>query len=172
MTAAAGAHPEVGGSSCGSRTRPASGRRAEPRTSGTSAVGPERDAGAAVVPPKVPTRAVALMLAETSRVLPPGTHAVVALDRAGWHTPDDLEVPPNLTLVPLPACSPGLNPVEKAWQHLRDRDLSHRPFRDPGAVVDAYCAARNRPLAEPGRLRSLTAFPWLPPCVSSSWGRC
>jgi putative transposase len=132
------------------------------------AVCPEPDAGAALVLPEVSTRAMALMLAEISRVRPPRTHAVVVLDRAGWHTSDDLEVPPNLTLVPLPAYSPELNPVEKVWQYLRDRQLSHRLFRDLGAGVDACCAAWHRLLAEPGRLRSLTAFPWLPPCVSSS----
>jgi CRP/FNR family transcriptional regulator, cyclic AMP receptor protein len=38
-------------------------------------------------------------------------------------------------------------------------------------VVDAACAAWNALLAEPGRLRSLTSFPWLPPAVSTSWAR-
>ena len=132
------------------------------------AVCPERDAGAALVLPKVAPRAMALMRAEVSQVLPPRTHAVVVLGRAGRHTADDLAVPPNLTLVPLPACSPELNPVEKVWRYLRDRHLSPRLFRDRDAVVDACCAAWNRLLAEPGRLRSLTAFPWLPSCVTSS----
>ena len=33
---------------------------------------------------------------------------VVMLDRAGWHCADDLAVPGNLTLVPLPPYSPEL----------------------------------------------------------------
>ena len=77
-------------------------------------------------------------------------------------------MPANLTLAPLPPYSPELNPIEKVWQFLRDRHLSHRLFRDLAAVVDACCAAWNRLLAEPGRIRSLTAFPWLPSCLSSS----
>jgi hypothetical protein len=39
------------------------------------------------------------------------------------------------------------------------------------AVVDAACGAWNALLAEAGRLRSLTSFPWLPPAVSTSWAR-
>ena len=131
------------------------------------AVCPERDTGAALALPEASTRTMTLMLAEIGRALPARTHAVVVLDRAGWHTSDGLEVPPNLTLVPLPAYAPELNPIEKVWQFLRDRHLSHRRFRDLGAVVDACCAAWNRLLAEPGRLRSLCAFPWLPSCVTS-----
>ena len=132
------------------------------------AVCPERDAGVALVLPTASTAAMDLLLAELAGSLAPGTHAVVVLDRAGYHTARDLAVPTNLTLVPLPAYAPALNPVEKVWQYLRDRHLSHRLFRDLGAVVDGCCAAWNRLLAEPGRLRSLTSFPWLPQSVSNS----
>ncbi len=36
------------------------------------------------------------------------------------------------------------------------------------AVLDAACAAWNALLAEPGRLRSLTSYPWLPASVTTS----
>ncbi len=132
------------------------------------AVCPERDTGCALVLPRASTAAMSLLLAEISRALAPATHAVVILDRAGWHTANDLTVPPNLTLVPLPAYAPELNGIEKVWQYLRERSLSQRVFRDLGAIIDVCCVAWNRLLAEPGRIRSLTAFPWLPPCVSTS----
>ena len=62
-----------------------------------------------------------------------------------------------------------LNPVERVWEYLRDRRLSHRVLAGGyEAVVDAACAAWNALLAEPGRLRSLTSFPWLPSAVSTS----
>ena len=83
---------------------------------------------------------------------------------SSWSSP----APPNLTLVPLPPYSPELNPVDKPWQFLRERLLSHRVFRDLGAVIAAACAAWNRLVAEPGRVRSLTRFPWLPASVSTS----
>lgn len=131
------------------------------------AVCPERDAGVALVVPAASTAAMDLMLAELADDPPPATHAVVVLDRAGDHVARDLKVPPNLTLVPLPPYAPELNPVERVWEHLRERHLSHRLFRDVAAVVDACCAAWNRLRAEPGRLRSLTSFPWLPQSVNN-----
>jgi transposase len=129
---------------------------------------PERDAAVALVLPEVSTAAMNLFLAEVGAAVPPGTHAVLVLDRAGWHTSRGLAVPPNLTLVYLPPYAPELNPVEKLWQYLRERLLSHRVFRDLAAVVDAASAAWNRLVAEPGRVRSLTRFPWLPPSVTTS----
>ena len=36
------------------------------------------------------------------------------------------------------------------------------------AVVGAACAAWNALLAEPGRRRSLTSYPWLPMSVTNS----
>jgi hypothetical protein len=91
------------------------------------------------------------------------------LDRAGWHVSDDLTVPANLTLIHLPPYSPELDPVERVREYLRDRWLSH-PMLAGGyaVVVDAACAAWNALLAEPGRLRSLTSFPWLPLSVQTS----
>jgi DDE superfamily endonuclease len=132
------------------------------------AVCPARDAGVALVLPEADTAAMNLLLAELAGALPPDTHAILALDRAGWHIAGDLAVPANLTLVHLPPKSPELNPVEKVWQYLRDRHLSHRVLPDYAAILDAACAAWNALAAEPGRLRSLTSFPWLPPSVITS----
>lgn len=133
------------------------------------AVCPERDTGFALALPEVSTRAMRLFLAELSRTLSPETHAVIVLDRAGWHVSEDLVVPANLTLVHLPPYSPELNPIERVWEYLRDRWLSHRLLADGyQAVLDAVCAAWNALRAEPGRLRSLTSFPWLPASVTTS----
>ena len=133
------------------------------------AVCPERDTGVALVLPEVSTVAMGVFLAELSCTLPAGTHAVLVLDRAGWHISPDLQVPKNLTLVHLPSYSPELNPVETVWLYLRERWLSHRVLAGGyAAVVDADCHAWNALTAEPGRLRSLTSFPWLPHSVRTS----
>ncbi len=59
--------------------------------------------------------------------------------------------------------------MEKVWQYLRERWLSHRVLAGGHeAVLDAACAAWNAVCAEPGRLRSLTSFPWLPRSVANS----
>ncbi len=135
------------------------------------AVCPERDEAVALVLPEVSTAAMNRCRAEVGAAVPPEVHAVLVLDRAGWHTSRDLAVPPNLTLVHLPPYAPELNPVEKVWQFLRERHLSHRLFRDLGAVIDACCRAWNQLVDEPGRVASLTRFPWLPASVgtSSAW---
>src|SRR3954464_11634417 len=130
------------------------------------AVCPERGAGVALA--EVSTGAMTLFLAELAWVVPAGTHAVLVLDRAGWHVSGDLIVPANLTLVHLPPYSPELNPVERVWLYLRERWLSHRVLAGYDAVLDATCAAWNALRTEPGRLRSLTAFPWLPAAVTNS----
>jgi hypothetical protein len=133
------------------------------------AVCPERDAGMALVLPEVSTVAMSIFLAELSCTLPAGTHAVLVLDRAGWHVSPDLQVPANLTLLHLPPYSPELNPVECVWLYLRERWLSHRVLAGGyEAVVEAACWAWNKLLAESGRLRSLTSFPWLPASVQTS----
>ena len=57
-----------------------------------------------------------LHLKETAHAVAPGAHALVLVDRAGWHQSKRLGVPANITLVPLPAKAPELNPVENIWQ--------------------------------------------------------
>ena len=104
---------------------------------------------------------MSLFLAELAAALPEDDHAVLVLDRAGWHGARALAVPANVTLVPLPAYSPELNPVERVWLYLRERFLSLRVFRDYRAIVEACCDAWNRLVAEPGRLRSLCDQPWI-----------
>ena len=133
------------------------------------AVCPERSEGVALVLPEVSVAAMGVFLAELSRAIPAGTHAGLVLDGAGRHVSEGLAVPANLTLIPLPPYSPEPNPVERVREHLRDRWLSHRVLAGGyQAVVDAACAAWNALLAEPGRLRSLTSFPWLPASVTTS----
>ena len=69
-----------------------------------------------------------LHLAEISRNVTLGSHAVVLLDGDGWHqTGGKLKVPDNISLLKLPAYSLELNPVENVWQYLRQNQLSNRP---------------------------------------------
>ena len=90
------------------------------------AVCPDRDHGVALALPEVSTAAMQAMLDELATAVAPGTHAVVILDRAGWHTAKELSIPTNLTPVFLPPYSPELNAIERVWLYLRERFLSHR----------------------------------------------
>jgi transposase len=113
----------------------------------------------ALVLPQVSTAAMAIFLAQFAATLAEDEHAVLTLDRAGWHTARKLAVPDNITLVWLPPYSPQLNPVERLWLFLRERHLSHRLLDTHKAIVDALCQAWNA--LTPERIRSLTGYPYL-----------
>ena len=125
------------------------------------AVCPARDVGAALVLPVADGEAMNLHLAEISRNVTTGSHAVVLLDGAGWHqTGGKLNVPDNISLLKLPAYSPELNPTENVWEYLRQNQLSNRIFKSYDAIVDACCEAWNALTAEPGRIRSIATRAW------------
>jgi transposase len=125
------------------------------------AVCARRDTGVALVMTALDTEAMSLFLAELSHAVAPGAHAIVLMDKAGWHIAGDLVVPANLSLVFLPPYSPELNPIERLWLYIRDTHLTHRVFADTAQIIDACCDAWNALLAETGRIRSLCSYPWL-----------
>ncbi len=84
------------------------------------AICPERRVGAAVVLPKANIDAMEAHLAEISRCVGPGAHAVLVLDRAGWHASPRLRVPDNISLIPLPPYAPELNSMENVWGYGRN----------------------------------------------------
>jgi DDE superfamily endonuclease len=114
------------------------------------AVCPERDARVALALPTVSA----------------GAHAVVLMDRAGWHIAKELALPANLTPVFLPPYSPELNAIERVWLYLRERFLSQRLWPGYDDILDACCLAWNALLAETGRIRSLCALDWTAPVSS------
>jgi len=105
---------------------------------------PARGAGAALALPWANTHAMAAHLCEISRRVAPGAHAVVLMDRAGWHTTSELTLPGNISLMFLPSRAPELNPVENIWQFLRQTYLSNRVFETHDEILDAACQAWNR----------------------------
>ena len=98
-------------------------------------------------------------LAEISRYVTEGAHAVLVLDQASWHTSPKLRVPENISLLPLPY-APELNPVEQVWAYLRANFLSHRVWNSYKVIVDACCDAWNRLMSTPERLASITHRTW------------
>ena len=111
--------------------------------------------------PRCNTEAMNLHLAEISRHVAPGAHAVVLLDGAGWHqTGGRLRLPDNISLLHLPPYSPELNPVENISQFLKQNFLSNRVYDNYDAIVDACCAAWNALMALPERITSITSRSW------------
>jgi hypothetical protein len=95
-----------------------------------------RAVGAAVIMPAANSEAMNQHLAEISSQLSPGAHAVLVCDSAGWHQRGKrLHVPENITLLPLPAYSPELNPMENIWDYPRGNKLSRRVWDSYEAIV-------------------------------------
>ena len=85
-------------------------------------------------------------MAAISAKVAPGRHAALLLDQAGWHMSERLAVPSNITIVPLPAKCPELNPQENVWQFMRDDWLSNRVFTCYDNIVD-HCTDVRSPHA-------------------------
>src|SRR3546814_10820781 len=139
-------------------------RRRPPRSTRTDTLVPYttlfRSVGAALVLPYVNRQAMNLHLQEISRAVAPGAHAVLILDGAGWHTSPALEVPENITLLPLPPYAPELNPIENVWEYLRGSNLAIRVYDTYDAIVDACCEAWSSFVAVPDRIASITQREW------------
>lgn len=124
------------------------------------AVCAQRDAAVGLVFPFANTKTMALHLQEISQAVPPGRHVLLILDQAGWHTTRKLPQLANITLLPLPAGSPELNPAEQVWQQLRERSLANRCYDSHEDIVDACCEAWNKFTQIPGAVRSLCTRTW------------
>jgi transposase len=124
------------------------------------AICPARGTGAALALPFANTEAMQLHLDEISRAVAKGAHAVLLLDRAGWHTTANLAVPNNITLIFLPPRAPEPKPVENIWQYLRANWLSDRVFETYDDIIDAACDAWNKLVSQPKTITSIGMRDW------------
>ena len=133
------------------------------------AICPKEGKAAALVLPWCDIEAMALHLAAISQKIEPGRHAALLLDQAGWHVSAKLPVPEprksrcdfaDITIVPLPAQCPKLNPQENVWQFMRDNWLSNRVFTSYDNLVDHCCAAWNRLVDAPWTIMSIGLRDW------------
>ena len=142
-------------------TRPSAPK--DQRTQSTyifGAICPAEGKGAGLVLPRCTSEAMNLHLEEISQAVAPGAHAVLLLDQAGWHQSRRLVVPSNITLMPLPAKAPELNPVENVWQFMRENWLSNRIFTSYSDILDHCCEAWNRLTDQPWRIISIGLREW------------
>jgi transposase len=90
----------------------------------------------------------------------PGAHALLIMDRAGWHCASGLVMPDNITPAFLPPYPPELTAIERRWLHLKERILCHRLWPDYDAIVDAVRQAWQRVTSDTGRSKSLCSMAW------------
>jgi transposase len=121
---------------------------------------PATGRAAGLVMPHVDIPTIDAFLAEISRRLAPGVHAVLIWDGAGYHT-GGVAVPANITLLPLPPYSPELNPIENLWHYLRSHHWSLRVYRDYEALKEAAVEAWRAVCLIPELVRSICAAPYI-----------
>ena len=124
------------------------------------AICPAKGKGAGLIMPYCNSEAMNEHLAEICKTVDANAHAVVLLDQAGWHTSGKLEIPDNITLMPLPPRAPELNPVENIWQFMRDNWLSNRVFTSYDNIVDLCCEAWNNLIDQPWKIMSIGTRKW------------
>jgi hypothetical protein len=83
------------------------------------AVCPNRDLACGFISPYANDIAMQIHLDLISKEIK--THAVIVMDKAGWHRSKQLKIPDNITILFLPPCSPELNPKENFWQQLKSK---------------------------------------------------
>ena len=124
------------------------------------AICPQEGKGAALVMPRCDTEAMAAHLQEIALHVAADAHAVLLVDQAGWHMSAKLKVPDNITLLPLPARAPELNPVENIWQFMRDNWLSNRVFASYDDILAHCCEAWNKLVDQPWLIMSIGLRDW------------
>ncbi len=100
-----------------------------------------------------------LHLDEISKSVTNGYHAVVIMDKAGWHMANDLNIPKNITIIKLPPYSPELNPMEQVFQQLRKLKLSNACYKNYEDIDMACVEAWNSFVNKKGNIKKLAALP-------------
>jgi putative transposase len=86
---------------------------------------------------------------------------LIVVDGAGNHCSEELEIPANIILQPLPPYSPELNPQENIWDEIREKIFKNFSLKSMDEVNDKLDAAalyieRNSKL-----VKSITSFPYI-----------
>ena len=78
----------------------------------------------------------------------------------GWHGSKRLDVPTNITLLPLPPYCPERNPIKRLWHWLKEHEFSNRVYPDGDILLEAACDMWNT--LTPERISSVCRYRWSP----------
>ncbi len=123
-----------------------------------SAVAPAHGTLTSLIMPRANTHMMNIFLQHVAQEY--ATYFIVMqVDQAGWHQAKNLVIPDNIRLLPQPAHSPELNPVEHIWEELREKHVHNRAFPSLDAVEETLITGLNQFDKDPERVRSMTYFP-------------
>jgi hypothetical protein len=77
-----------------------------------------------------------------------------------WHGAKDLDIPTNISLMPLPPRGPELNSQENIRQFMRQNWLSNRIFKSFDDIGDHCCFAWNTLIQQPWKIMSIAHRDW------------
>lgn len=100
-----------------------------------SAVCPETGNVCSLIMPHADNEAMSIFLKVLSEQKQ-DERIILCMDKAGWHTTKQLEIPNNIVLWFLPPYSPELNPVELIWRELRAKYFNNKTFNSMSDVED------------------------------------
>jgi hypothetical protein len=114
-----------------------------------------------IISPYCNTEAMNILLFETAQYY---NHyrIVMIMDSAGWHTTKNLELPENITVLPLPPYSPQLNPVEHIWDYIREqKKFNNHSFNSLNDVDIQLCKVLCDLHNEKEIMKSMCNFNWI-----------
>ena len=126
-------------------------------------VRPESGEAYWLILPTVSVELFSMALSEFAKALGVGENKRVLLvvDRAGWHTGGEVEVPEGIHLEFLPSGSPELQPAERLWP-LTNEALANRLFEEIGELEEALVKRCVQLLEQPEIIRDLINYHWWP----------
>jgi len=89
----------------------------------------------------------------------PDDYILLVADRASWHRSKGLIIPANIEILPLPAYTPEMNPIEQIWAWLRLHGFRNEVFSTLEKVVERL-SATIRALTN-DIVRSITKRDWI-----------
>ena len=86
---------------------------------------------------------------------------LLVVDGAGNHHGDELEIPANIILQPLPPYAPELNPQENIWDEIREKIFKNFALKSMDEVNDKLDEAALYIKRNPSRVKSIASFPYI-----------
>ena len=88
-------------------------------------------------------------------------HIILTVDRASWHTTEQVVLPPGLHLELMPSYSPELQPAERLWP-LTNEPIANRSFVNLDELEETVFQRCRTLLKQRQFIQGLTCFHWWP----------
>ena len=114
--------------------------------------------------PTVDTESFSLALGEFAKEVGAGKERRILLvvDKAGWHTGGEMELPEGIHLEFLPSGSPELMPAAERLWPLTNEALANRLFEEIEQIEQTLLERCVELLDQAGSIKALTNYHWWP----------